>query len=116
VKSKYAAEVFCAINNWITGLLGKWSYKTHKGSFVKIHYPWHPLYHCEVQVLNLIHRGGESFYSIRLSDASCLFVPSWMTDEAYCQCFVLAQEAHCSMQALLRLRQLLDTLALSGGK
>jgi hypothetical protein len=90
--------------------MGKWSYKTHKGDFVKIHYLWHPLYNCEVQVLNLIRRGGDSFYSVRLSDASCLFVPSWMTDEAYCQRFVMAQEAQCSVQALLRLRQFLDAL------
>ena len=104
------------MENWTVGLLGQWSYKTHKGSFVKVHYPWHPLYNCEVQVLNLIRRGGDSFYSVRLSDASCLFVPLWMTDEAYCQGFVITQEAHCSVQALLRLHQLLDALASSRGE
>jgi hypothetical protein len=95
---------------WIIGVLGQWTYKTHKGGFVKVHYPWHPLYNCEAQVLNIVNRGGDHFYTVRLPDSSRILLPAWMTDEAYCQRFVLREEPYCSVQALLELRQLLDTL------
>ena len=95
---------------WIVGLLWRWTYKTHKGGFVKVHYPWHPLYNCEVQVLNTITRGGDCFYTVRLSDLSRTLLPVWMTDEAYCQRFVLREEPYCSLSALLELRQLLNAL------
>jgi hypothetical protein len=90
--------------------MGRWTYKTHKGGFVKVHYPWHPLYNCDVQVLDIINRGGDCFYTVRLSDSSRSLLPAWMTDAAYCQKFVLREEPYCSLPSLLALRQLLNAL------
>ena len=91
-------------------MVGQSSHKPHKVSFVKVHYPWHPLYNQEIQVINTVNRGGDTFYSVRLSDTSTILIPCWMTDDVYCQRFTVRKEAFCSVQALLRLRQLLDSV------
>jgi hypothetical protein len=91
--------------------MGRWTHKTHKGGFVKVHYPWHPLFGCEVQVLNVSHRGGDSFYCVRPADASLLLVPVWMTDEAECRRFVKRETPQVSVAALKQLRQLIDAVA-----
>lgn len=86
-------------------------HKTHNGNFVKVYYRWHPLYNKEIEVVNEIKRGGEQYYQIRLLDSSSTLIPSWMTDMAFCHRFVLRDKAYCSIQALEKLRQLLECLS-----
>jgi hypothetical protein len=78
--------------------------------FVKVHYFCHPLFDHEVQVLNRQTRGGEVYYGVALFDNSHVLLPAWMTDELACGRCVAQISPVCSLAALRRLRQILDSL------
>jgi len=79
--------------------------------FVKIHYFCHPLFGHEVRVLNRQTRHGEVYYRVSLFDNSQVLLPAWMTDEFVCGRYVVRKSPACSLAALRRLRQVLDSLA-----
>ena len=76
-----------------------------------MHYPWHPMYGREVQVLRPRPFYGEAHYAITLFDNSEVLIPTWMTDENYCRRLQLVEKPFVSVQALCALAELLKAVA-----
>ena len=93
------------------GSVGGRSYNTHNPGSVKVYYRWHPLYNEELEVISIQKKGGELFYTIRVPNSNInRLIPSWITDKLFCQKLIQKDEPYCSLEALVELREILNTL------
>jgi len=79
------------------------------GLFLKILYPYFPLYGEDYEVFGGAGGKRDMVY-VRLADQTTRGVPAWMFDPAVCEGVRLAEESIIDCEALLRLAQLLDSL------
>ncbi|MBV9916066.1 MAG: hypothetical protein JO153_06130, partial [Solirubrobacterales bacterium] len=79
---------------------------------VTIHYPWHPLFGQSIEVLPRGRRSGTQLLSCVGVEAISA-VPAWMTDAASCV-GMIAGPAQISIEALIELRTLIDSLGRLG--
>ena len=78
-----------------------------------MHYPWHPGFQQELEVLYREARRGETVFVCRMPDGSGEVVASWMFDAAACAGMAIGPP-RVSVAALVELRALLDGLGSDG--
>ena len=87
---------------------GAHGHTTHIAQTARIHYRFHPLYDCEVEVVVQFPRISPGVVLIVLPDQSRCALPEWMLDPIACAGLVDRPEPMISPAALCRLRELLD--------
>lgn len=75
-----------------------------------VHYPLHPLHgRGSLRVRQRFGAGGVAQYVVEAAN-TIQAVPVWMTDEGYCARMTFGFDAFCSVEALLELQSLLQSL------
>ncbi|MCK6590688.1 MAG: DUF5372 family protein [Polyangiaceae bacterium] len=75
-----------------------------------IHYRWHPLFGRSLRVVRYITRIGRDFVHCEMPDSTVARIPRWMTDATECSAMAMGTP-QLSLDALVELRRLLDTIA-----
>ena len=81
---------------------------THHRGRVRIAYRFHPYFGREVNVIHAIRAGEEPAIIVDGGEDSRIMIPSWMLDESCCRMVVVENKPRVAVDALLRLRALLD--------
>jgi hypothetical protein len=81
---------------------------THKLSFKKIHYRYHPFCGTEVEVVRALRRFGEESFVVKLPDGHQIAVPAWMLDAVFCHQLPQRDHPLIALKALLQLAELIE--------
>jgi hypothetical protein len=76
--------------------------------FLRIRYPYHPLFGLEIEVFGAAGGLRDMMY-VRLPNNTSRGIPAWMFDDAVCASIRSADQPTIECGALLRLCQLLDS-------
>ena len=84
-----------------------WAHTAHKVRFVRVHYPFHPYYGNELEIVRV---DKDRMVHVVAPDGAIQGIPRWMTDEAICLRVKESSFPYCSIEALRSLRALLRSL------
>ena len=93
-------------------------HKTHKTEDREVCYPWHPLFRQTIPI-RLLQRcnGGVVAHCDDPTEVGSggFEIPAWMLDRAHCSTMTLSQDPFVDTEALIQLRDVLDSARRKGG-
>jgi hypothetical protein len=81
---------------------------SHQRGRSRVAYQFHPYFGREVNVIRGIRAGEEPAIIADVGEDTRIMVPSWMFDENCCRMVIIEDRPRVAVDALLRLRVLLD--------
>ena len=96
------------------GFAARETLHTARNGYLRILYPYHPLFGQVVEVFGAAG-GLRDLVYVRMPNKATRGIPAWMFDEAICASIRCADQPIINCQALLQLTQLLDRQSESRG-
>ena len=88
----------------------------HQLGLVRFAYRFHPFFGQDIRVIRRLRTGEPTSVIVQGEEDLRIVVPCWMLDECFCQGMVLEERARISVEALVRLRGVIDAQGLCAGR